>query len=255
MVSYHSKLWRVVSSFGCPQFLLLPNVLDENWLIRAGSHYRRFSRNLFTLETESVNTPSFLIRPLICEFSKISKSWKKKHQRRLCASVGQTNFSKSRKIKGARCQSCQQLKKVTPNIDDKVSKVKKRAKFHHLHWRFHCVRFEVTAWTGEIFPFLTTAIKCQEVRSISSFRTWATPAPSIWSDVSAEQRRVIVTLSWLNKISPLKFPLCDWRLHFHSLKCDRISSILFLFPVWCSLIFQPDFFKPKRKLVRNATRP
>ena len=125
MVSYHSKLWRVVSSFGCPQFLLLPNVLDENWLIRAGSHYRRFSRNLFTLGTESVNTHSFLIRPLICEFSKISKSWKKKHQRRLCASVGQTNFSKSRKIKGARCQSCQQLKKVTPNIDDKVSKVKK----------------------------------------------------------------------------------------------------------------------------------
>ena len=117
------------SSFGCPQFLLLPNVLDENWLIRAGSHYRRFSRNLFTLGTESVNTPSFLIRPLICEFSKISKLWKKKHQRRLCASVGQTNFSKSRKIKGARCQSCQQLKKVTPNIDDKVSKVKRERNF------------------------------------------------------------------------------------------------------------------------------
>ena len=106
---------------------------------------------------------------------------------------------------------------------------------------------------GRDFPF--PYYGHQMPRSISFFRTWATPAASIWPDVSAEQRRVIVTLSWLNKISPLKFPLCDWRLQFHSLKCDRISSILFLFPVWCSLIFQPDFFKPKRKLVRNATRP
>ena len=188
-------------------------------------------------------------------FQKFQNREKKKHQRRLCASVGQTNSSKSRKIKGGRRQSCQQLKKVTPNIDDKVSKVKKRAKFHHLHWRFHCVRFEATAWTGEIFPFLTTAIKYQEVRSISSFRTWATPAPSIWPDVSAEQRRVIVTLSWLNKISPLKFPLCDWRLHFHSLKCDRISSILFFISGLMQFDFPARFFKPKRKLVRNATRP
>ena len=189
------------------------------WLISAGSHYRRFSINLFTLGTESVNTPFFLMRPLICEFSKISKSWKKNIKDACVLRLGQTNFSKSREIKGARRQSCQQLKRVTPNIDNKVSKVKKRAKFHHLHWRFYCVRFEATAWTGEIFPFLTTAIKCQEVRSISFFRTWATPTPSIWPDVSAEQRRVIVTLSWLKKnyISPLKFPLCDWRLHFHSL--------------------------------------
>ena len=188
-------------------------------------------------------------------FQKFQNREKKNIKDACVLRLGRPIFPKSRKIKGARHQSCQQLKRVTPNIDDKVSKVKKRAKFLHLHWRFHCVRFEATAWTGEIFPFLTTAIKCQEVRSISFFRTWATPTPSIWPDVSAEQRRVIVTLSWLNKISPLKFPLCDWRLHFHSLKCDRISSILLLFPVWCSLIFQPDFFKPKRKLVRNATRP
>ena len=45
--------------------------------------------------------------------------------------------------------------------------------------------------------------------------------------------------SWLNTISPLKFPLCDRSLHFHLLKCDRIGSILFSFPVWCNLIFQP----------------
>ena len=167
----------------------------------------------------------------------------KKHQRRLCASVGQTNFSKSRKIKGARCQSCQQLKKVTPNIDDKVSKVKKRAKFHHLHWRFHCVRFEATAWTGEIFPFLTTAIKCQEVRSISSFRTWATPAPSIWPDVSAEQRRVTVTLSWLNKIFSvwltLAFSLVEMWLY--KLNLIFISGLM-------QFDFPARFFQAKTKI-------
>ena len=52
-----------------------------------------------------------------------------------------------------------------------------------------------------------------------------------------ENLRVTVTLigrmasAWLNTISPLKFPLCDWRLHFHLLKCDRKSSNFFSFPV------------------------
>lgn len=252
MVSYYSKLWRVVSSFGCPQFLLLPNVLDENWLIRAGSHYRRFSRNLFTLETESVNTPSFLIRPLICEFSKISKSWKKKHQRRLCASVGQTNFSKSRKIKGARCQSCQQLKKVTPNIDDKVSKVKKRAKFHHLHWRFHCVRFEATAWTGEIFPFLTTAIKCQEVKGIPSFRNWAIQPQFglLWAPNKANLR---VTVTLFGRMASVvtehnftaQISLVWLTLAFSLVKMRPRELNFILISGLMQLDFPADFFKPK----------
>ena len=63
-------------------------------------------------------------------------------------------------------------------------------------------------------------------------------------------------VSLLNTISPLKFPLSDWRLHFHLLKCDLFfSSSLFSILVWCNLIFRPIFFKPKLKLVRNAIRP
>ena len=56
--------------------------------------------------------------------------------------------------------------------DPKVTKVKRSAKSHHLCWRFHCVQIEATARKGEILPFFTTAIKCNGVSGISSFRTW-----------------------------------------------------------------------------------
>ena len=37
-------------------------------------------------------------------------------------------------------------------------------------------------------------------------------------------------VSLLNTISPLKFPLCDWRLHFHLLKCDLfLAQVYFQF--------------------------
>ena len=83
---------------------------------------------------------------------------------------------------------------MTPNVDGKVTNVKKSAKFHHSHWRFHCVQFEATAWTGEIFPFLT-AIKCQEVSNIPSFRTWAThPQFGLLWAPNKENLRVNATL-------------------------------------------------------------
>ena len=83
-------------------------------------------------------------------------------------------FFQISKTKVARRQSCQQLKRMTPNIDGKVTNVKKSAEFHRSHWRFYCVQFEATTWTRKIFLFLITAIKCQEVNSIPSFMTWAT---------------------------------------------------------------------------------
>ena len=51
---------------------------------RAGSHYRRFCRELFTRGTKICQHTSFPTRPLICAFFKISKS-AKKHQLRWCA--------------------------------------------------------------------------------------------------------------------------------------------------------------------------
>ena len=75
---------------------------------------------------------------------------------------GLTNFSRSQKNRGARRQSCQQLKRMTPNIDDKVTNERAR-------------------------NFLTTVVKCREMSSIPSFRTWATlPIRLV---VSAEQRK------------------------------------------------------------------
>ena len=140
--------------------------------LRAGSHYRQFGRKSFTLWTKICQHISFLMRPLICDCSKIPKS-EKTSETPLCLD-GADLFSKYRKTKGARRQSCQQLKGMTPNIDRKVTNVQKSTKFHHSQWRFHRVRFEVTAWTSEILPFLITAIKCREVSSFPSFRTWAT---------------------------------------------------------------------------------
>ena len=135
---------------------------------------------------------------------------------------------------------------MTSDIDGKVTNAKKSAKFHHSHWRFHYVQFE--AAETEIFPFLTTAIKCQEVSSIPSFRAWETH-PNLaccerWTKKTWESLLPFSAawqVSWLKTISSLKFPLCYWRLHFHLLKYNRISSMIFSFPVWCNLFFQPIF--------------
>ena len=45
----------------------------------------------------------------------------------------------------------------------------------------------------------------------------------------------------------------DWRLQFHLMNCDRISSILFQFLVWCNLIFQPIFSRQHKNW--SAMRP
>ena len=198
------------------------------------------------------------MRTHICDFSKIPKSGKK-HQRHRCAWMGLTYFSKYRKTEGARRQSCQQLKVMTPNIDGKVTNVEKSAKFHHSHKRFHRVRFEATAWTSEILPFLITAIKWREVSSIPSFRTWAThPQFGLLWAPNKENLRVTVTLfgrmasvvtehNFTAEISPVWLTLA-----FHLLKCDLMSSIYFHFRSEANW-FSSRFFK-KEKLVCNTTR-
>ena len=130
----------------------------------------------------------------------------------------------------------------------------KEREVHHSHWRFHRVRFEATAWTSEIFPFLTTAIKCREVSSIPSFRTWAKhPQFGLLWAPNKENLRVTVTLfgcmasvvtehNFTAQISPVWLTLA-----FHLLKCNSMSSIYFHFrseAIW----FSSRFFWAKRKI-------
>ena len=128
----------------------------------------------------------------------------------------------------------------------------KEREVHHSLWRFHRVRFEATAWTSEIFPFLTTAIKCREVSSIPSFRTWAKhPQFGLLWAPNKENLRVTVTLfgcmasvvtehNFTAQISPVWLTLA-----FHLLKCDRMSSIYFHFRSEANWFSSP-FFKPKK---------
>ena len=142
---------------------------------------------------------------------------------------------------------------MSPNIDGKVTNVKKSAKFHHSLWRLYCVQFEATIWTGEIFPFLTTAIKCQEVGSIPSFRTWATHPQFglLWAPNKENLSHCYPVRPYgkcrdWTQFHRSNFP-CDWRLHFHLLKCDHINSIYFCFRsevIW----FSSRFFQAKIKM-------
>ena len=51
----------------------------------------------------------------------------------VCLGGADQFFQISKKNKGARRQSCQQLKRKTPNIDGKVTNVKKRARNFIIH--------------------------------------------------------------------------------------------------------------------------
>ena len=124
---------------------------------------------LFTLGTKICQRICFLMRPLIWVFFNDFKIGKK-HQRRRCAWVGLTNFSKSRKTRGVRRQSCQQLKRMTPNIDGKVTNVKREREISSFILTFSLRAVRSYSMDRRYFPFLITAIKCQEVSSIPSFR-------------------------------------------------------------------------------------
>ena len=113
-----------------------------------------FCRKLSTLGTKITQHTSILMRPLVSESSKTSK----------------TPVSPIFQISKKQSQICQRLKTLSPNIEGKVTK--ESAKSHHLYWSFHCVQIEATARKGEILPFFTTAIKCKGVTSIPSFTTY-----------------------------------------------------------------------------------
>ena len=137
---------------------------------------------------------------------------------------------------------------MTSDIDGKVTNVKKSAKFHHSHWRFHYVQFE--AAETEIFPFLTTAIKCQEVSSIPSFRAWEThPQFGLLWALNKENLRVTVTLfgrmasvvtenNFIAQISPVWLTLAFALVEIQPYKLNDIfiSGLM-------QFVFSANFFK------------
>ena len=101
-------------------------------ILRARSHYRRFCRKLLTLRTKICRHTCFPMRPLICDYSKISKS-EKKHQ--------------------TRRQSCQHLKRMTPNVDGKVTKLKKEREISSLTLTFSLRAVRSYSMDKRDFPF------------------------------------------------------------------------------------------------------
>ena len=218
--------------------------------LRAGSHYRQFCRKLFALGAKICQHISFRMRPLICDFSKIPKSGKNIKDTGVLG-WGWPIFPNVEKPKEPAAKAVNSRKEWLSVLTAKSWSGKER-EVHHPHWRFHRVRFEATAWTSEIFPFLTTAIKCREVSSIPSFRTWAKHHQFglLWAP-NKENLRVTVTLfgrmasvvtehNFTAQISPVWLTLA-----FHLLKCDRMSSIYFHFRSEANWFSSP-FFKPKK---------
>ena len=60
-------------------------------------------------------------------------------------------------------------------------------------------------------------------------------------------------VSWLNTISLLKFPLCDWHLHFTCWNATVWAQFIFISGLK-QFDFPADFFEPKEKLVCHTTR-
>ena len=174
--------------------------------------------------------------------------------------MGLTYFSKCRKTKGARRQSCQQSKGMTLNIDGKVMNVGKSAKFiihtdvfiacgsklQHglarfslsLQRPFNAERWEVFLPSG---PGQNTPnLACCGRRTKETLESLL-PCSAAWQ------------VSWLNTISLLKFPLCDWHLHFTCWNATVWAQLIFISGLK-QFDFPADFFVPKEKLVCHTTR-
>ena len=171
-----------------------------------------------------------------------------------------TYFSKFRKTKGARCQSCQQSKGMTLNIDGKVTNVGKSAKF--------IIHTDVFIACGSKLQHGLARFSLSLQRPFNAER-WAVFLPSgpgqNTPNLACCGRRTKETLesllpcsaawqvSWLNTISLLKFPLCDSHLHFTCWNATVWAQFIFISGLK-QFDFPADFFEPKEKLVCHTTR-
>ena len=175
--------------------------------------------------------------------------------------MGLTYFSKYRKTEGARRQSCQQLKVMTPNIDGKVTNVEKSAKFHHSLTNVFIAcgsklqhgqaRFSLSLLrplNDEKWAVFLPSGPGQHIPNLAccghrTKKTWELllPCSAVWQ------------VSWLNTISMLKFPPCDWHLHFTCWNATLWAQSIFISGLK-QFDFPADFFEPKEKLVCHTTR-
>ena len=168
--------------------------------------------------------------------------------------MGLTYFSKSRKTKGARRQSCQQSKGMTVNIDGKVTNVGRSAKF--------IIHTDVFIACGSKLQHGLARFSLSLLRPFNAER-WAVflpPGPGQNTpNLACCGRRTKETLesllpcsaawqvSWLNTISLLKFLLCDWHLHFTCWNATVWAQFIFISGLK-QFDFPAGFFWAKRKI-------
>ena len=208
--------------------------------LRAGSHYRQFGGKLITLWTKICQHISFLMRPLICDCSKIPKPGKN------IRDAGVLGWGWP----------------IFPNIE-KPKEPAAKAVNSWKEWLKSHERGKEREVSSFTLTFSSHAVRSYSLRPLNAEK-WAVFLPSgpgqNTSNLACCGRRTKETLesllpcsavwqvSWLNTISLLKFPLCDGHLHF---TCWNTT-------VWAQFIFisglkQFDFpadFEPNWSVIR-----
>ena len=125
------------------------------------------------------------MRPLICDFSNF-QSREKTSKTPMCLG-GLSNVSKSRRTKGARRQSWQRLKRIAPNLDGKVTHVKK-SEFPSFTRMSSLRAVRSYSMDRRDFPFLKYGHQMPRSEQYSFLQDLSN-TPPIWPVASAEQRK------------------------------------------------------------------
>ena len=167
--------------------------------------------------------------------------------------MGLTYFSKSRKTKGARRQSCQQSKGMTLNVDGKVTNVGRSAKF--------IIHSDVFIACGSKLQHGLARFSLSIQRPFNAER-WAVFLPSgpgqNTPNLACCGRRTKETLESGCYLVRPHGKRRDWTQHHCSnflcvidtcislVEMQQYELNLFSFPVWSNLIFQPIFLSQKK---------
>ena len=210
--------------------------------LRAGSHYRQFGRKLITLWTKICQHISFLMRPLICDCSKIPKPGKNIRDAGVLG-WGWPIFPNIEKPKEPAAKAVNSWKEWLSILTAK-SRTWKRARSFIIHTN-------VFIACGSKLQL--TAIKCREVSSIPSFRTWAKHPQFglLWAPNKGNLR---VTVTLFGRMASVvtehnitaQISSVWWTLAFHLLKYNRMSSIYFHFRSE-AIRFSSRFFLSQKK--------
>ena len=227
--------------------------------LRAGSHYRQFGRKLITLWTKICQHISFLMRPLICDCSKIPKPGKNIRDAGVLG-WGWPILPNIEKPKEPAAKAVNSLKEWLSILTAK-SRTWKRARSFIIHTN-------VFIACGSKLQHGQARFSLSLLRPLNAEK-WAVFLPSgpgqNTPNLACCGRRTKETLesllpcsaawqvSWLNTISLLKFFLCDGHLHFTCWNTTARAQFIFISGLK-QFDFPADFFEPKEKLVCHKTR-